>query len=110
MKMDYMQELSEWANQKKIKPSQREKHVVAFLAVRDDVKRALDNGYTMKTVWEHLRETGRISSRYETFTLHVKRFIRAETVTVKKKPAEIKNEKKPLGFTYNRIPREEDLI
>lgn len=75
MTTDYMQELAEWASQKKAKQPRQDKHVVAFLAVRDDVKAALDGGYAMKTIWEHMRETGRISSRYETFTLHVKRFI-----------------------------------
>ena len=57
------------------KKQRQDKHAVAFLAVKSDVQTALDAGYAMKTIWEHMRETGRISSRYETFTLHVRRFI-----------------------------------
>lgn len=93
MTTDYMQELAEWASQKKAKQPRQDKHVVAFLAVRDDVKAALDGGYAMKTIWEHMRETSRISSRYETFTLHVKRFI-----------ADVKPVAKPIPATPKPAP------
>jgi hypothetical protein len=54
--------------------------VVAFLAVKSDVQAALDAGYAMKTIWEHMKETGRLRCRYETFTQHVKRYIKAAPV------------------------------
>lgn len=103
MTTDYMQELAEWASQKKAKQPRQDKHVVAFLAVRDDVKAALDGGYAMKTIWEHMRETGRISSRYETFTLHVKRFITdvqpvAKPIPATPKPAPASGSSKPAAI------------
>lgn len=140
MTTDYMQELAEWASQKKAKQPRQDKHVVAFLAVRDDVKAALDGGYAMKTIWEHMRETGRISSRYETFTLHVKRFITDVKPVAKpipapasagsSKPAAIKKaEPSPVvealepvpgepkkvtsslpTFSFNPVARKDDLI
>lgn len=139
MTTDYMQELAEWASQKKAKQPRQDKHVVAFLAVRDDVKAALDGGYAMKTIWEHMRETGRISSRYETFTLHVKRFITDVKPVATPKPAPASGSSKPAAikkaepspvvealepvpgepkkatsslptFSFNPVARKEDLI
>ncbi|BEH16708.1 TraK family protein [Marinobacter shengliensis] len=140
MTTDYMQELAEWASQKKAKQPRQDKHVVAFLAVRDDVKAALDGGYAMKTIWEHMRETGRISSRYETFTLHVKRFItdvkpvakpipapasagsskpaatkKAEPSPVVEAPESVPGEPKKVTsslptFSFNPVARKEDLL
>lgn len=80
MSGNYMRELAAWAEKKRAKEPRQDKHAVAFLAVRSDVQAALDAGYSMKTIWEHMRETGRLSSRYETFTLHVKRYIKGPQV------------------------------
>jgi hypothetical protein len=82
MTKPFPEELAEWVNQRKAKRPRQDKHVVAFLAVKSDVKAALDAGYSMKTIWEYMRETGRIEYRYETFTLHVKRFIKVPPVSV----------------------------
>lgn len=69
---NYPAELTEW----KKKQRQRNKEtLVSFLAVRLDVKAAIDVGYALKTIWEHMHETGRVSFRYETFLRHVKRHI-----------------------------------
>lgn len=73
----YPDELAEWVKGRQAKNPRQDKRVVAFLAVKSDVQAALDAGYAMKTIWEHMQEKGRLHCRYETFTQHVKRYIRA---------------------------------
>ncbi|WJF90212.1 TraK family protein [Paraburkholderia bonniea] len=69
-------ELAAWVAQRsqtaKIK---RKESLAAFLAVRADVIEATAAGYALKTIWEHMRETGRVSFRYETFLKYVRRHI-----------------------------------
>jgi hypothetical protein len=67
----YPDQLAEWVSQ----PARtlRDRHLVTFMAVRNDVKAALDAGFTAKTIWTNMRETGRVDFCYETFLRHVKR-------------------------------------
>lgn len=87
MAKTYPDELAEWIKAKAPTMPRKNKHAMAFLAVRADVVAALDSGYPMKTIWEHMRETGRVQCRYETFTLHVKRYIKAPPMHAASPPA-----------------------
>lgn len=87
MPKTYPEELAEWVKGREAKKPRQDKHVVAFLAVKSDVQAALDAGYAMKTIWEHMKETGRLRCRYETFTQHVKRYIKAAPVASPPPPA-----------------------
>ncbi len=76
--MEYVKELEKWLRESEAKDARRshkDKHTVLFLAVHGDVKDAINAGYTKKTIWEHMRKTGKITSRYETFLKHIKRYI-----------------------------------
>lgn len=102
--------------------------MVAFLAVRADVQEAIAAGYAVKTIWEHLNETGKIPCRYETFLKHVRRHITTDTSAgIKprpvqpqgstaqgqvKKPPSSKAEAPPsIGvFNFNPKPNKEDLL
>lgn len=53
----------------------RRDYLAVFMAARADVKEALEAGYTLKIIWEHMREIGRIPFRYETFLKYVRRYI-----------------------------------
>ena len=75
MPKTYPDDLAEWVKGRQAKKPRQDKQV-AFLAVKSDVQAALDAGYAMKTIWEHMQEKGRLRCRYETFTQHVKRYIR----------------------------------
>ena len=133
MAKSYTEELSDWVSKRKAQRPRQDKNIVAFLAVKGDVKAALDAGYSMKTIWEHLHETGRIEYRYETFTLHVKRHIRAKPLagnqveqqqeqskpqapTAATKPDQAQSEPRKTpppsvgGFTFNATPKKEDLF
>lgn len=132
MTTSYADQLAKWVNEKKSTP--RNKNLVAFLAVRADIKEALDAGYPVKTVWENMRELKRIEFGYDTFLNYVNRQIRQtqtkqSTRSIEQDPAQspknsatkppddninqIAKTTKPgalPGFTYNPVPNIEELF
>ncbi|MTI16210.1 hypothetical protein E1162_03035 [Rhodobacteraceae bacterium RKSG542] len=71
---DFLTEISEWAQSETQKRKKiKNEHLVAFNANKEDIQQALQAGYSMKIIWEHLIAKGKLSCCYETFTLHVKR-------------------------------------
>jgi hypothetical protein len=94
----------------------------AFLAVREDVNQALDDGWPVKTVWETLHEEGKITFSYPAFCRYVKRLVisrrlekRRDTPVGKRGTRQLervdKNSTTGLpSFTFNSTPKKEDLI
>ena len=77
MEKSYLDELSEWLDRHpKKKEGLSNSGKIAFLAVKDDVKTALDAGYPMSLVWENMSESGKLKCGYEVFRRHVRRHIR----------------------------------
>ncbi|MDW1906894.1 TraK family protein [Vibrio sp. 705] len=72
----YTDQLAEWVKKRDEKRKRQDKNVVAFLAVQKDIEEAIAAGYSVKTIWEHMLEEGKIHCRYETFTKHVNRHIK----------------------------------
>lgn len=119
----FVDDLSTWVAEKKTRPRQ-DKHAVAFLAIRNDVAEALDAGYSMRTIWEYLKEKGSIEGRYETFTIHVRKYVRTEPAPTTfpvpalspspARPAPPLPQSKPArvapGFNFDSTPKKEDLI
>lgn len=105
---NFVDALATWAKEEPAKRSRRDRHVIAFLAAKEDVKSALDAGYSMKTIWEFMTETGRIGTRYETFTLHVKRYIKHTQAS--RRPASKASSNNAKGFSYNPVADKNDLI
>ncbi|OJW51151.1 MAG: hypothetical protein BGO67_12555 [Alphaproteobacteria bacterium 41-28] len=114
MPKDYKEELAAWIKKGEASSSKRDKNLITFLAVRADVKAALEAGYTLKIIWKHLHGKGKILYNYETFLKYVRHHItqakgnhpeqKAGVVTKPQSPA-------PLpGFTFNPIPKKEDLF
>jgi Family of unknown function (DUF5338) len=114
------------------KPSRGDQNRATFLAVKDDVKQALDDGWPVKAIWETLNEEGKIVFSYQTFRTYVNRLIvvqrskRGWEHDLVKKEKE-KNMGKPAsagvrqkdnktattglrGFVYNPVPNEEELF
>ena len=72
-----LDELSEWLDSHpKKKEGLSKSGKIAFLAVKDDVKTALDAGYPMSLVWEYMSDAGKLKCGYEVFRRHVHRYIR----------------------------------
>ena len=59
---------------------------VEFLALKDEIKEALDDGYLAIEVWEHLREKGVISIQYRMFVRYVNRFVRQKNSKTEPEP------------------------
>ncbi|MGD8912801.1 MAG: TraK family protein [Candidatus Thiodiazotropha sp.] len=125
MAKKYVEELTEWANKRNAKRPRQSMAAVAFMAARDDVKAAIDAGYAVKTIWEHMHETGNFPYRYETFLKHVRKHIKEansevrlkqKKVTQKNRGAsqnsrkQVKKQSRADSFTFNATPKIEDLI
>jgi hypothetical protein len=114
----YPEQLAEWVNQPTRKL--RDRHLVTFMAVRNDVEAALQAGFAAKTIWTNMHEAGRVDFCYETFLKHVKRCINtplanpaAHTVKAKSKTAAgpvIVAPPAMQGFVFNPVPNKEELL
>jgi hypothetical protein len=116
-------------------PSRHGKNRAAFLALRPDIKQALDDGWPVKTIWKTLHEEGKITFGYQAFRGYANRLILShnneepapsaltesksasnlanatEPVTDASKPPEKKVKPGTLpGFTYNPVPNLEELF
>lgn len=119
-------------------PTGAGKNRAAFLALRNDVKKALDDGWPVKVIWETLRDEGKITFGYDAFIGYVNRLVRSTDATAPEpvppsadqakgeKPTqqeEGSKAKKPqapemkksepagiAGFNYNPKPNKEDLL
>lgn len=100
------------------RPTGAAKNRAAFLAVRSDVKTAMDDGWPVKVIWETLREEGKISFGYDAFISYVNQLIRKsypvekamEVLPAKKETAVKANVSGIAGFTFDATPRKEDLL
>lgn len=129
MRKSYPDELAEWVKGREATKPRQDKHAVAFLAVKSDVQAALEAGYSMKTIWEHMTSKGRLRCRYETFTKHVQRYLKGVSVSapvptnpskpaipqVKEPPPTSSEPRKGVGpaipkFTFDPVPKKEDLL
>ena len=77
MKKGFLDDLSEWLDSHpEIRQGLGNGVKIAFLAVKDDVKTALDAGYPMTAVWKYMRDTGKLTCNYKTFSTYTHRYIR----------------------------------
>ena len=119
----YLDELAEWVSSREALRPRQDQSRVAFLAVRAEVQAAMAAGYALKTIWAHLRETGRIACRYETFLNYVRRHIKRAPPAADEGRAEkpdpaaeaAREPKRPApsgvgGFTFDATPKKEELI
>ena len=98
----------------------------AFLALRVDIKQALDDGWPVKSIWETLHAEKKIDFSYQAFWNYAHRLILSppapsNPVTDQKlnpkttqggQPPEPKIIEAPTmgGFKFNPIPNKEDLF
>lgn len=102
------------------KTSASAKNRAAFLALRDDIKQALSEGWKSKNIWETLFDEGKITFSYPTFHSYVTKLILSskaltppdvldKTLEAEEKKPVVKSQAIP-GFIYNPVPNKEDLI
>jgi len=113
---------------KKKKPSRNAQNRAAFLAVRADVKQALDDGWPVKSIWETLHEEGKVTFSYQAFRGYVNRLILAvkadAALSPASEPAKPREDAKPEaaasstkqkparmpGFIFQPNPDKKDLL
>jgi hypothetical protein len=116
------------------KPSPYAINRAAFLALRQDIKDAMADGWNVMSIWETLHDEGKVSFGYEAFRKYVNRLIllpptkvlatEIEEVSSQKEPAVETGQQsmKPLpkkttaqphqhgGFVFDPEPKKEDLF
>ena len=115
------------------KPAGNVRNRAAFLALRGEVKQAIDDGWSVKTIWEALHDEEKVTFSYQAFRGYVNRLILSPPASgeatplvvadqsrqaaprlvpqLARTPAEWKPEKlAATGFTFNKTPKKEDLL
>jgi len=104
----FSKELGSWVTKQKSKNSHQDKHLVAFLAVKENVKEALDAGFSRKTIWKFFQENKQLECRYETFTRYVKRHLTEkleEDAKGKARDKLVKNPTEISSFKFSATPK-----
>ena len=138
MAKSYKEQLTEWVKQRD-HSARHDRNRVAFLAVKSDVREALEEGWPVKTIWSHMVEQKRIGFGYDTFLAYVKRHVKGNakppgadrssrlpgpSLTPKarqssqpkgeampSRPDQMQHRTEPMsGFTFNAAPNREELI
>ena len=65
----------------KKKPSRSAQNRAAFLALRVDIKQALDDGWPVKSIWETLHEEGKVDFSYQAFRGYANRLVLSPPAT-----------------------------
>ncbi len=82
-----------------------------FIALKEDIREALDKGCSMKAVWETLSDEGQISFGYKAFRHYVLNLIKSEQEDTRDdKQSKSKTTTEIKGFTFNPIPNPEELL
>ena len=105
------------------KPTRGGLNRAAFLAVRDDVTAAHEDGWSTKDIWDTLHAEGKISFGYEAFLGYTKRLVLAKSergsrTATQTPPATSAGKKaKPDvltggvgGFKYEAKPNKKDIL
>lgn len=117
MGKNYPDQLGDWVIRRAA--TTRNRNLVAFLAVRDDVCAAIAAGYNVKTIWSNLHESKRIAVSYSAFRRYVKRFATQVPVAISVPPPILPTQSqhgpssqpdKPSGFIFNPTPNKEELL
>ena len=72
-------------------------HRTAFLALRDDIILAINDGWRIKHIWETLQDQGKISFSYPTFTVYVNKLIFHKAQEKKLLKTDIPSQTSPLS-------------
>lgn len=118
-------------------PSRSAQNRATFLALRTEIKQAMEDGWPVKTVWETLQEEGKVSFSYQAFRGYVNRLIlstpasqpipvaapvapesprapmpekQPKAVVAEKKPVTIVKSESSPGFKFNPVADKKELL
>lgn len=103
------------------KPTQGGQNRAAFLALREDIRDTLKDGWSVKSIWETLHDEGKITFSYQAFCVYVNRLIlqipndppaaqHSQPTQSIQKTNVVKKAPGSTGFVFNSQPEKEDLI
>ena len=97
-------------NQSEKKPG-RSSAKIEFIALKEDIREALDKGCSIKAVWETLSDEGQFSFGYKAFRHYVLKLIKsAQENTKDENTVKSKTANEMRGFTFNPKPNLEELL
>lgn len=76
-----------------------------FLALKSEISATLDQGWSVREVWETLTEEGTVTFSYDSFLSYVKKLIRKSSTT--RKPDQVRKEEAPPPAPSSANPRPE---
>lgn len=110
MAKKFNERLDEWVKNRETSRARKDKNLVAFLALKDDIKAALDNGFSMKTIWEFMYENEQFKLRYETFLKYVNKHIKNQNqITHEVQIPAIDKKEKQLNKTKQKKPEPDSM-
>ncbi len=86
------------------------------LALRNDIRQALDDGWSILAVYQTLHDEGRLSCSYQAFRRHVNRLLLGKVEPKKSRHSKPKNAaaRSPVqpitSFDFSAKPSEKDLL
>ncbi len=112
-----LKDIAAWLDKKKGK-SDRDKAKAQFFSQKKFIEECLEANYTRKKIWEFLHENKCIDFSYMTMTKYINKYIiekerekpQKGPESLKEKEPEKKQSKPATGFTFNPVPKKEDLI
>lgn len=97
--------------------SRNARNLAAFLAQRDEIRSALEDGWTVYQIWETLHAEQKIVASYNTFCNQVKRLIISRlnkasprTMRAHQRPSPPPRAADPAGFTFSSTPLKDEEI
>ncbi len=96
--------------------SRNARNLAAFLAQRDEIRNALEDGWTVYQIWETLHAEQKVTTSYNTFCSQVNRLIikRKEALPKKKRayqsPSPSRHTTDTAGFTFSSTPLKDEEI
>jgi hypothetical protein len=84
-------------------PRMKDRHRIAFIAMRDPIEQALKGGATAKRIWTLLRDENKISCSYYTFSRYVNSLILHKN---EQKKTQVKSSAKAVEKPQQITPKE----
>lgn len=116
-------ELLDGLKQQTLNCKQRGSGRVQFLALKCDIQKALENGYSVLETWQYLNEHKKISIGYRMFIRYVERFLKYQKINTttsqnqettlssvtSSEPVQVKKNK-PKRFEFDAKPKSLDEL
>lgn len=103
--------------------SRNARNLAAFLAQREEIQQALNDGWPVYQIWETLHAEQKIAASYNTFCNQVKRLVlknagrsHKQAMSLPASPAKAlatghpAAASRPDGFTFSSTPNDEDIL